>query len=197
MRPTCGATTGRPRGRRSRASRAIACASTSPTSSPSTRASTGMAGVCPTAWMGWADSISRRFRSARPTCTSSRQADGTFMYHPHADEMVQIAMGKMGFWVTHPREPKSCRWTATTLPVAHLRGRSRHVHAEDQDHGRLQPVHLQQPRVPRHRSPRAAPGRSRPHPHRQPHDVQSPNPHSWGRVRGDRHRRGVDPQRSS
>jgi FtsP/CotA-like multicopper oxidase with cupredoxin domain len=31
---------------------------------------------------------------------------GTFMYHPHADEMVQIAMGMMGLWITHPREPK-------------------------------------------------------------------------------------------
>ena len=31
---------------------------------------------------------------------------GTFMYHPHADEMVQMAMGMMGFWVTHPRDPK-------------------------------------------------------------------------------------------
>ena len=30
---------------------------------------------------------------------------GTFMYHPHADEMVQIAMGMMGFWVTHPKDP--------------------------------------------------------------------------------------------
>jgi manganese oxidase len=28
---------------------------------------------------------------------------GTFMYHPHADEMVQMAMGLMGFWVTHPK----------------------------------------------------------------------------------------------
>jgi len=30
---------------------------------------------------------------------------GTFMYHPHTDEMVQMAMGMMGFWVTHPRTP--------------------------------------------------------------------------------------------
>ncbi|WP_420473685.1 multicopper oxidase family protein [Noviherbaspirillum sp. ST9] len=30
---------------------------------------------------------------------------GTFMYHPHADEMVQMAMGMMGFWVTHPKNP--------------------------------------------------------------------------------------------
>ena len=28
---------------------------------------------------------------------------GTFMYHPHADEMLQMAMGMMGFWVTHPK----------------------------------------------------------------------------------------------
>ena len=30
---------------------------------------------------------------------------GTFMYHPHADEMMQMAMGMMGFWVTHPKDP--------------------------------------------------------------------------------------------
>jgi FtsP/CotA-like multicopper oxidase with cupredoxin domain len=30
---------------------------------------------------------------------------GTFMYHPHADEMVQMAMGMMGFLVTHPKNP--------------------------------------------------------------------------------------------
>lgn len=29
---------------------------------------------------------------------------GTFMYHPHADEMAQMAMGMMGSWVTHPKE---------------------------------------------------------------------------------------------
>lgn len=29
---------------------------------------------------------------------------GTFMYHPHADEMVQMAMGMYGFWVTHPKD---------------------------------------------------------------------------------------------
>ena len=34
---------------------------------------------------------------------------GTFMYHPHADEMTQMAMGMMGFWVTHPRLDKQGR----------------------------------------------------------------------------------------
>lgn len=30
---------------------------------------------------------------------------GTFMYHPHADEMTQMAMGMMGSWITHPKNP--------------------------------------------------------------------------------------------
>ncbi|HKU72019.1 MAG TPA: copper oxidase, partial [Burkholderiales bacterium] len=34
---------------------------------------------------------------------------GTFMYHPHADEMVQMAMGMMGFLVVHPRNPEFMR----------------------------------------------------------------------------------------
>ena len=39
---------------------------------------------------------------------------GTFMYHPHADEMVQMAMGMMGFFVVHPRDPGSCASIATS-----------------------------------------------------------------------------------
>ncbi|WP_299843685.1 copper oxidase [uncultured Jannaschia sp.] len=30
---------------------------------------------------------------------------GTFMYHPHADEMTQMAMGMMGMFVVHPKDP--------------------------------------------------------------------------------------------
>jgi hypothetical protein len=30
---------------------------------------------------------------------------GTFMYHPHADEMAQMAMGMHGFFVVHPKNP--------------------------------------------------------------------------------------------
>ena len=30
---------------------------------------------------------------------------GTFMYHPHADEMVQMAMGMMGLFIVHPKNP--------------------------------------------------------------------------------------------
>ena len=31
---------------------------------------------------------------------------GTYMYHPHADEAVQMALGMFGFLVIHPRAPK-------------------------------------------------------------------------------------------
>ena len=31
---------------------------------------------------------------------------GTFMYHPHADEMLQMAVGMMGFFVVHPKDPE-------------------------------------------------------------------------------------------
>ncbi len=30
---------------------------------------------------------------------------GTQMYHPHSDEMVQMAMGMVGFFIIHPKEP--------------------------------------------------------------------------------------------
>ncbi len=33
------------------------------------------------------------------------QRAGTFMYHPHANETTQMALGMMGSWVTHPRDP--------------------------------------------------------------------------------------------
>lgn len=29
--------------------------------------------------------------------------NGTFMYHPHYDEMIQIGMGMMGFFIIHPK----------------------------------------------------------------------------------------------
>jgi FtsP/CotA-like multicopper oxidase with cupredoxin domain len=34
---------------------------------------------------------------------------GTQMYHPHSDEMVQMAMGMMGFFVIHPKKPETPR----------------------------------------------------------------------------------------
>jgi manganese oxidase len=34
------------------------------------------------------------------------QRPGTHMYHPHADEMVQMAMGMMGLFIIHPKDPR-------------------------------------------------------------------------------------------
>jgi FtsP/CotA-like multicopper oxidase with cupredoxin domain len=34
------------------------------------------------------------------------EESGTYMYHPHADEMVQMAMGMMGFVIVHPKDPR-------------------------------------------------------------------------------------------
>src|SRR5262245_55179068 len=31
---------------------------------------------------------------------------GTHMYHPHADEMTQMAMGMMGLFIVHPKDPR-------------------------------------------------------------------------------------------
>jgi len=53
---------------------------------------------------------------------------GTFMYHPHADEMTQIAIGMMGMIVVHPRgpEPRRVRDYALMahewkIPIGHRR----------------------------------------------------------------------------
>jgi FtsP/CotA-like multicopper oxidase with cupredoxin domain len=79
---------------------------------------------------------------------------GTFMYHPHADEMTQMAMGMMGFWVTHPKgrhpliDPGRSR---LLLPAQRLRHRSRQLHAENHDHAGFQPVVVEQPHLPGHR----------------------------------------------
>jgi len=34
---------------------------------------------------------------------------GTYMYHPHADEMLQMAMGMMGLIIVHPKDPRQHR----------------------------------------------------------------------------------------
>ncbi len=37
------------------------------------------------------------------------QRPGTHMYHPHADEMVQMAMGMMGLFIIHPKDARQYR----------------------------------------------------------------------------------------
>jgi len=57
---------------------------------------------------------------------------GTYMYHPHADEMLQMAMAMMGFFIVHPRDPNerkvdrdyaSCCMPGTSIRVPRRRSR--------------------------------------------------------------------------
>ena len=97
------ATTASRRAPRSKWWKVTRCASSSPTACPRAPPSTGMASVCPMAWMVGGlnqphippgKTFVYEFEARRP---------GTFMYHPHSDEMVQMAMGMMGLWITHPK----------------------------------------------------------------------------------------------
>jgi FtsP/CotA-like multicopper oxidase with cupredoxin domain len=45
--------------------------------------------------------------------------NGVFMYHPHSDEMVQMAMGMMGFFVIHPKVPEVPRVDRHFLVMLH------------------------------------------------------------------------------
>ena len=79
------------------------------------------------------------------------QRSGTFMYHPHADETTQMAMGMMGFWVTHSERPGfHAGRSRLRVLVERVRHQSRQLHAQGQHHARFQHVDLQQPCIPRH-----------------------------------------------
>ena len=75
---------------------------------------------------------------------------GTFMYHPHADEMVQMAMGMMGFTRRASEEPEvHAGRSRLRVPAERVPHRAGRLHAEDRRDARLQPVGLEQPRVSR------------------------------------------------
>jgi FtsP/CotA-like multicopper oxidase with cupredoxin domain len=46
---------------------------------------------------------------------------GTFMYHPHADEMTQLALGMMGMIVVHPRASETRRVRDYTLMLHEMK----------------------------------------------------------------------------
>jgi FtsP/CotA-like multicopper oxidase with cupredoxin domain len=44
---------------------------------------------------------------------------GTFMYHPHFDEMTQIALGMVGMFIVHPKRPRGPRVDRDFALMAH------------------------------------------------------------------------------
>jgi FtsP/CotA-like multicopper oxidase with cupredoxin domain len=44
---------------------------------------------------------------------------GTFMYHPHHDEMTQIALGMVGMFIVHPKRPRGPRVDRDFALMAH------------------------------------------------------------------------------
>ena len=72
---------------------------------PSTPRCTFMVSACPMAWTVSGGLTQKAIHAGQDVCVRIREArrPGTFMYHPHADEMTQMAMGMMGMWITHPR----------------------------------------------------------------------------------------------
>ena len=98
--------------------------------------------------------------------------NGTFMYHPHADEMVQLAMGMMGLFIVHPKKPENPRI--------------------DRDYGiLLHNFDVKPGTARRNRSDGGAGRRTGAHPCREPLDARPSHPHSRSRDDGDRHRRRV------
>ena len=120
---------------------------------------------------------------------------GTFMYHPHADEMVQMAMGLMGFIVVHPKDQAFMAVDRDFVFIINAYDIDPgSVHAADQHDARLQPLDVQLARVPGHRPAGDPEGRPRAHPHRQPDDDEPPDPHPRARLRGVGHRRRLGPE---
>ena len=73
---------------------------------------------------------------------------GTHMYHPHTDEMIQMAMGMEGFFVIHPKDGESeARGPRFLHLPPGMGGGTRHQHAESERHDGFQPVHVQQPHL--------------------------------------------------
>jgi FtsP/CotA-like multicopper oxidase with cupredoxin domain len=167
--PSAGATTAARRGRPSRPSRATACASTSPTACPSRPPCTGTASSCPNGMDGVAGLTQRPIPPGETFVYEfTLRHPGTFMYHPHYDEMTQIALGMTGMFIVHPRARAAARRPRLRADDARVEARRRRAPPRPERDERLQRPHLQQQGVPR--APRRwwSARRARAHPPRQP-----------------------------
>ena len=102
---------------------------------------------------------------------------GTQMYHPHTDEMIQMAMGLEGFFVIHPKDGEEDPIDRDFLHLPPgMERRAGHQHAQPDDHDGLQHVHLQQPHLSRHGPARGEDQRSGAHPAGEPEHGQPSDP---------------------
>ena len=73
---------------------------------PEPPASTGTASSCRTAWTASAGLTQKHIEPGETfKYEFTLRQHGTFMYHPHHDEMTQMGMGMMGLFIIHPRQP--------------------------------------------------------------------------------------------
>ncbi len=162
-----------------------ACASSSPTSCPSTPPSTGTASCFRTAWTASAASPSRTSRSGKTFVYEfEMKQSGTFMYHPHADEMVQMAMGMMGIVrgasaATRSSMPVDRDFVFLMPPTTSSPGAATPKVAEMLDFN----LWTLNSRVFPGIDPLVVRRRPRARPHRQPHHDQPPDPHPRPQVR--------------
>ena len=187
------------RARRSRRSRATACASSSPTSCPSPPASTGTASCLPNGMDGVAGLTQPRHRARQDLRLRVLAAAARHVHVPPARRRDGAdGDGHDGLLRRRTRsDPHAAtRSTATSCFLLNAYDIEPGSYTPKvNDDARLQPVDLQQPRLPGHRPAGGAPGRPGAHPHRQPDDDQPPDPHARPRVRGDRHRRRLGARR--
>jgi FtsP/CotA-like multicopper oxidase with cupredoxin domain len=107
------------------------------------------------------------------------------MYHPHADEMTQMAMGMMGFWVTHPKTKHPLIDEVRPgflLPAQRLRHRSGQLHTQGHDRCWTSTCGPGTAGSFRASTAQRAQERQGAHPHRQPDDDQPPDSPAWPRV---------------
>jgi FtsP/CotA-like multicopper oxidase with cupredoxin domain len=113
---------------------------------------------------------------------------GTYMYHPHYDEMTQIALGMTGMLIVHPRRPRGPRVDRDFVMMTHEFRLN--VGARRPDPNEMKDFNVltfNSKVVPGHRAAGGGARRARAHPPRQP-EPHGPPPDPPARAGLPRHR---------
>ena len=92
---------------------------------------------------------------------------GTYMYHSHLDEMTQMALGMMGMFIIHARNPKRRAGPRLRLHAQRVVDQARHDAARPERDDGLQCPDPECPLLPGTAPMVVKTGRPRSHPHRQ------------------------------